>query len=212
MNGETTGAESKAERNVDVARKEILAAIDDFEKANRRELLEDLVAALGPRNRADEGEEQGAAKRNRLWKLIAGVSVIFVVAAAFATLIPPTVVVPQMQDLRILLTFLAFVVALASYLASVARESIKRLGSGEANKPQQLREGLFYLATAEVPLVLAGVLGIVRLFTGPRGVAIPYTPWYLSFDAFLLCLLAVILLWMARLHLRIWRITKPWEF
>lgn len=223
----TTDGESSAP--LEAAKKKILGTIADFEKARRDELLEAVNTALsyqkpesGPEGRRQEPKNRLAALKTKilaairrcLFGRIGFVLIILVqvgAAAYFAAYHRPSSAAAEMPDLKVLLAYLAFVVALSSYLASVARETVKRLSAGGAEDPERLREHLFLMATAEIPLVAAGVAAVLRLFVGPRTAAIPYTTRCLSFDAFLVSLLAVVLLWLAILHLRVWCITKPWK-
>jgi hypothetical protein len=119
-------------------------------------------------------------------------------------------------ELRNTLIFLAFIVALASYLASVMRETVKRLGESSLSRQRRCRLGanLYWMATAEVPLVVIGLLTLVGLYV--RGLEWSGNGWItddrlLVFDQFLLTALGVLLLYMLGLHMRVWFLNRPWK-
>ena len=114
------------------------------------------------------------------------------------------------------LTFLGFIVALAAYLASIARELIKTLNplaqTDEKRKVPKLDLG--WISTAEFHLVLLGAFTSARIVLGPTcdsknlciaGIELT------ELDFFLMIYLALILLLLAGLHIRQWVAHKPWE-
>lgn len=214
MNADTTDEAQKAQAKLDAAKEEIIAAIEKFEQDNRDELLNAVKAAFSSKKSAGDGGPKNPGIRNALRLLVFVVVIVTLFSAAveLAALAPAFVEVPQGSELRLLLMFLAFVVALASYLASVARETVKRVRALSADEAIRRRKDLYWMATAEVPLVILGVLAIGRLLTEWRTVTLPYIDLSVSVDAFLVSCLAVILLWMALLHGRVWfLITRPWK-
>lgn len=109
-------------------------------------------------------------------------------------------------DLKIFLFFLAFIVSLSSYLASVVREAAKKTSDNQTCPKDMIRhkKNIFWMVSAEVPLIILAVLSVIRLFIKSTELAI-------NIDHFLLSFLSVILIWMACLHFRIWCIYKPWD-
>lgn len=195
---------------LDNAKNKIEEAIKELEASNKQALLQAVEDVFTGENKDKEGAGQERVKR--YWWPFAVVTIgIPGLALALSVFVPPSVLETQGLMVRTLLMFLAFVVALATYLASVAREAVKTLSTGKAKNPVLLKKNIFWMATAEVPLVVIGVLLILRLFTGPFTVNMLLVEKAFSFDAFLMSFLALILVWLAVLHLRIWMITKPWQ-
>ena len=114
------------------------------------------------------------------------------------------------------IVFLGFVVALASYVASVGRELVKQQSAEFDEKLKKTTKlSIFLLVQVEIGLVFIGVSAVIFLFfgnflkelaTSGDGKAVYFNP-----DFFLTVYLSLILLWMSSLHARVWKITKPWE-
>jgi len=113
------------------------------------------------------------------------------------------------------IVFLGFVVALASYVASVGRELVKQLSAEhDVNLKKKTKLSIFLLVQVEIGLVFIGVSAVIFLFfgnflkelaTSGDGKTVYFNP-----DFFLTVYLSLILLWMSSLHARVWKITKPW--
>ena len=111
-----------------------------------------------------------------------------------------------------LFQLIVFVFALSSYLASVARDTAKTLGiTTDIADCIKYKKHIFYMLTAEMPLILLGMLAILRLVLGSITWLVPCINRCLSFDTFLLSFLGVILLGMICLHARIWWMYEPWN-
>lgn len=114
------------------------------------------------------------------------------------------------------LTFLGFIVALAAYLASIARELIKTLNAlAETDEKRKVTKlDLGWVSTAEFHLVVIGAFTSARIVLGPtcdsKNVCIAGIE-LIELDFFLMIYLALILLLLAGLHVRQWVAHKPWE-
>jgi hypothetical protein len=139
---------------------------------------------------------------------------IFVLMFAFSLLLADFLQknfsLDSFDDLKTYLAFLAFVVALASYLASVSREIVKVVPKTGDNR-KRLKKNLFYIVSAEIPLVFLGILCVIRFniayfIFGKLNVDI------VNYDIFLVSFLLVILLWMTVLHFRVWKNEEVYKY
>ena len=145
--------------------------------------------------------------------------ILLVLVIAFVALIissehPPALSLLRLEpdrELGYLMTFLAFVVALASYLASVSREIVKALSGGKTKvEKYKLKSNMRNLVVAEMTLVIIGLGTVYRLIFGTHVFTFYKNPF--SLDTFLLSYLACVLVYMAMLHALIWWATHPWSF
>jgi hypothetical protein len=107
------------------------------------------------------------------------------------------------DDIRVQLTFLAFVVALAAYLAGVARETIKAY---KASHRPDLLKSLRLVTIGEHSLVLLGLWLVGRMTLSPLGEHLPLLKNYpLAYtDHALVVCLGITIVWLAILHCRQW--------
>ena len=141
------------------------------------------------------------------WRFLLVIVVMIGLTLAFAVRFPEDEQSLKIGEFRALLTFLGFVVALASYLASVSREIVKKLSESDEERPIRKRS-IAWMTTAEIQLVLLGLLIILRIAIGAHTWMIPYCGKPVSFDRITVSYLGVILIMLACLHCRVWYITK----
>lgn len=187
--------------DIEKATKEVLEVFNRFAEPQKQELLKAVQKAL------QDKKESWAGKLGLI------IFVMIVLALIFSVFIYANNG-DNYRELSVdnLFQLIAFVFALSSYLASVARETAKTLSVAKNDKYIKTKENIFYMLSAEMPLILLGVLAIIRLIIGPYARFIPCINQCVSLDAFLLSLLAAILLWMAYLHTRIWRSQPAWQY
>lgn len=140
---------------------------------------------------------------------------IFVLMFAFSLLLADFLQknfsLDSFDDLKTYLAFLAFVVALASYLASVSREIVKVLVGKTGDNRKRLKENLFYIVSAEIPVVFLGILCVFR-FNIAYFIFEKLNVDIVNYDIFLISFLLVILLWMTVLHFRIWKNEEVYKY
>ena len=130
----------------------------------------------------------------------AGILLMFVVASAAAiSSLGDEWKDLYFDDIRVQLTFLAFVVALAAYLAGVARETIKAYR--ESHRPVLLKD-LRLVTIGEHALVLLGLWLVGRMTLSPLGEHLPLLKDYpLAYtDHALVVCLGITIVWLAILH------------
>ncbi len=204
------GKKQNKPANFEEAKQKIVEIIKKVRDKNTKALIKSIDKVSLP-------DEQEKSKKDNL-KIPHPILFLFIILgiiliALFLSLILPTKTIDSKNiDLKVLLTYLAFVIALASYVASVVRHILEKLPP-KTKKDDRIKQKthLFYLVSAEILLVIAGVLAIVRLFLGSCIHKTSSECINFSFDAFLLTFLATILFYMAILHGRIWFIVKPWN-
>ncbi|HEY1267939.1 MAG TPA: hypothetical protein VGH16_11850, partial [Candidatus Binatia bacterium] len=115
-------------------------------------------------------------------------------------------------EITALLTFLGFVVAVASYLAAVGREIVKKIGDADKGSKdwKNYKVNIGYVAVSELNLLLLGIAIFARIVTGPDkwnfGIVSVFP------DALLVAYLAAIIGALILNHLRvIFCIYKPWS-
>src|SRR5210317_738808 len=110
------------------AKSKIEEAIKELEASNKQALMQAVedVFAGDKKNKADTGQER---KKKYWWPFLVVIIGIPGLALALSVFVPPSVLETQGLMVRTLLMFLAFVVALETYLASVAREAVKTLST-----------------------------------------------------------------------------------
>jgi hypothetical protein len=127
-------------------------------------------------------------------------------------------VVHDTYDTKAFLTMLPFVVALAAYLANVAREIIKKLGTKDsngknANTPAdilKMRCNIAWMTTAEIQLVVLGLLILVRIIAGPDPfIPTPFIHEPILIENIIWIYLSLILVLLSVLHLRVWKNERP---
>ncbi len=205
------------ESNLEKATKKVVEVFNGFAKNQKQEFLKAVQKALQDDKAFQDNKENKIEKSladklkliiDKLWLLI---FVMTFSALIFSVLIYAN---DEYRELKPsdLFQLIGFVFALSSYLASVARDTAKTLSNiTDITDRVKYKTHIFYMATAEIPLVILGVLAIIRLIVGPITRVVPCINRCVSFDAFLLSLLAVILIRMAYLHARIWWEVEPWD-
>ena len=143
-------------------------------------------------------------------KVVVGIVLVTILAAllsiALLTIFKPTLDPSTMAvHSGTLLTFLGFVVALAAYLATVARslkEKITALKAKTPFEPEQIKthaENLMRIIRAEALLVSVGVMTMGRILVGPL-MNVQVT----GFDYFLLVYMVFTILYLGYLHAKQW--------
>jgi len=121
------------------------------------------------------------------------------------------------SDTRTLQIFLAFVVALVSYLSNAARETVRTLSSCDETDRIRHKKNIFFMSIAEIQLVIISIITVIRLLVGPAFFSKNFI--FLKKDifdtitvnSFLASYLVVTLLWIVFINVRIWCITSPWD-
>ena len=122
---------------------------------------------------------------------------------------------PRLREIPHQIAVLAFVVALAAYLANVSREGIKSIRDIEVSKEEEanintIRQNLAWVTEVEVHLVLLGIITSLRLIVGSSWQA--FTGYSAgAIDNFLLIYLAIVIINLAILHMRQWYLHKPFN-
>lgn len=111
-------------------------------------------------------------------------------------------------DLKIQLAFMAFVLAMASYLASVTREIVKKLEDEPNDK--ESRVNIAWIVIAEINLIALGLETFVRIVRGPRPVSIG--SWIFPLESLLVWHLITTVAWLMINHGRIWWNKTPWRW
>lgn len=187
--------------NEDIAKEKVLNALKDLDRANKESIKQAFDEYYGAQVIPSTDEENNSDCK--IWwpffGIFFGMIVVVLVLANYAT--SNTCF---FTDEKTLLIFLAFVVTLSAYLASVIRDIQKRLSEGNVRDPKQLKKNMRYIAPAEISLVIISLMTVLRLLNGPFLGGIKIDPLLLSY-------LAVTVVYMAGLHARIWlSLTKPW--
>lgn len=188
------------------AKKEILNIVEIFGETKKKQLL----ASLHDDFQSSDGDGKKDIPEDcpKLFLFSSKlpfwvISLLIMTIAIFVSiLIPLSVKIDANLDIRTLLLLLAFVVALASYLASSGREAAKTSRSCVA--PRKRKRDIFYMVSVEAAIIMLAVLTVFRFYTGSSPWPIFETDLVFCFDAFLVSSLAVILLSLACLHIRIW--------
>lgn len=149
-------------------------------------------------------------QKNHLLSLLLIFALIFTFSLFLADFLQKNFSLDSFDDLKTYLAFLAFVVALASYLASVSREIVKALPSTGDNR-KRLKKNLFYIVSAEIPLVFLGILCVIR-FNIAYFIFEKLNLDIVNYDIFLVSFLLVTLLWMTVLHFRIWKNEEVYKY
>ena len=111
----------------------------------------------------------------------------------------------------------SFVVALASYLASVARETVKALSLSDRDGRIRYKTNIFMMAIAEIQLVIISVLAMCKIAFLPGFIfrnfpVLDRLFWdCITLNSFLVSYLLVTMFWLALIHFRVWLITSPWD-
>lgn len=190
--------------DIEKAIKEVLEVFNRFAEPQKQELLTAVQKTL------QDEKESWAGKLGLIVFLMILIALIFSVPIYANN-------VGYYRELSAdnLFQLIAFVFALSSYLASVARETAKTLSDAKKHdyeKYIKIKKNIFCMLSAEMPLILLGVLAILRLIIGPYAQFIPCINQCVSLDAFLLSFLATILLRMVYLHTRIWWSQPAWRY
>jgi hypothetical protein len=191
----------------EVAKKSILEKIEAFDTENRKALLFDIAKALGIQFDGTAAAVNSPAKKLHKRYFFA-IGMCFLAALLIACLKGGDNLVGSDVSPRLFIAFLAFVVALAGYLAGVVRETIRRLGAvNESDRVERLKLKRYaaWITTAEIQLVLLGGATIFRVAAGP-GPFLHFSPLStpILFDNVLVGYLCAILVLLAGLHARVW--------
>lgn len=188
---------------IGVAKGQIKEALKNIDPAVQKEILIELLAELGDSNQTKIFHPR--------FPIAIGLT-LALAAIITVTLGKDMLIKNLVIDPKALIATLAFVVSLAAYLAGVVREIVKRLSAVnmDENKKRELKLHAAWVATAEMQLVLLGVLLIVRVAFGPVLHEQPDTTF--RFDNFLPIYFGLILLFLSGLHARIWRYECPFTF
>lgn len=198
----------------DEAKKKILEAVRELEDASRKALFEAVVKDLGlPQQAGDSKTEPPAETTHK--RYVFSIGLLLLAACGMAALMGETELLGESGDTKTLLMLLGFVVALASYLASVARETVKKMATLEKRNTDErlkLKRNIAWTTTAEIQLVLLGLLTIVRVAAGPE----PFMPAFffngpVLLGNFLVAYLCLILIFLSGLHMRVWVNEAPFR-
>jgi hypothetical protein len=176
------------------------------------EVAKDAKIKFGGKSAQEPTADQKSEDRKqRKWWLLLRFVAILVISVLIAFVPPWKGIMPRgnelLDELRVQITFLGFVVALASYLASVTRESVKSLKDLDFTETVKRKNYLAWVTTAEQSLVALGCVAIVRIVFSPMGARIPVLNEIplLYTDQFLLIYLGVIIAYLAWVHVRQWK-------
>lgn len=205
-----------SEEKVAQATSNIRSGVQTLRAGSKEQLLAMLLKELSPQFEWEPRSKPSEVDRKlRFWLWIA---LCFLAAVAATVGVSSSDVFAGFTalqlDSRSIILFLGFVVALASYIANVGRELVKDLRAGTPAEPAKTKESVFRLAQVEVSLVLLGLLTMIY-----AAVSATNPVWCRSIGSqtisfapgvFLISYLFLILLWLARLHLRVWNMVNPW--
>lgn len=203
------------ESKLEEATQEVAEVFNKFAEAQKQELLEAVGKALQIQVKTKTENNTQENKRTISYYLFLVALISCVIGMIAAAMYLALVYEANNEKLEVLtfdtaLKFMAFVVALASYLASVARETVKKLDTDDTEKRIKNKKHIFYMLIAEASLIFLSLFATFRFFTGPRLLTIPIINKCITFDSFLMSFLTVILICMAILHMRIWCLKEPW--
>lgn len=194
----------------------IRSGVQTLRAANNEQLLGLLLKELAPQFEWEPSSTPSAVDRKlRFWLWIA----LCLLAAVAATVgVSSSEIFAGFTSLQLesrsIILFLGFVVALASYIANVGRDLVKDLRAGTPAEPAKTKESVFRLAQVEVSLVLLGLLTMLYAAVFDTnavwGWSIGSQTILFAPGLFLIAYLFLILLWLARLHLRVWNMVEPW--
>ena len=193
------------EKNIlDIKPEEYAGALDKY--------YNQLEAAKQSR-KASRDQQLDAVKQKlqgNIKKVVVGI-ILVAFLAALASVLLLTVFKPALRPSTMpvnsgtLLTFLGFVVALAAYLATVARSlkdkitALKEKTPFDANQITPHAENLMRIIRAEALLVAVGMSTIGRMIVGPL-MNVDVT----AFDYFLLVYIVFTILYLCYLHAKQW--------
>jgi hypothetical protein len=182
--------------SLDEAIQEIAITLDKLTERNKNEIQKVVDAKLyGSTSPFDSPRPPGFSRARFLIPIILCVALGFI-GTKHANL-------PD-QGLKAehLFGLLAFVVALASYLATTIREIIRNIAT--THDLLFSRNSISYIAGAEASLLMFGVLVILRLFVNLSGAIDVFA------NKFIMCYLSITLLYLVGLHVRVWAL-KLWK-
>ncbi|MGZ8271063.1 MAG: hypothetical protein ACXW1T_07630 [Methylophilus sp.] len=187
---------------------------DAVKEDKKKKVIEKITQSVNPTKNdllkiIDEVYQED--QKNHFLRLILIFVLMLTVSLLLADFLQKNFSLDSFDDLKTYLAFLAFVVALASYLASVSREIVKVLPSKSGDNRKKLKENLFYIVSAEIPLVFLGVLCVFR-FNITYYIFEKLNLDIVNYDIFLISFLLVILLWMTTLHFRIWKNEEVYKY
>ena len=194
------------------AKTKIVAIVRDLDEANRNALFEAVGETLSTRPKAADSPASEVKKCKGAMQpgFIILTGVLLPAALIIAWCVGKEPLVTDI-DSKMLLTLLGFVVALAAYLASVAREIVKGLGALVKTGPnyqkdnKKLRLNIAWTTTAEIQLVVVGLLIFLRIVMGTKPfIPTPLISEPIPFDNIIVIYLGLILVLLAVMHVRIW--------
>jgi hypothetical protein len=196
------------------AKQKILEAVRELEDAKRKVLLEDVAKDLNLPQQAGVATAELPAEKIHM-RYLFSIGLLLLAALGMAAFIGETDLLGESGDTKTLLMLLGFVVALASYLASVARETVKKMATLEKRNTDdrlKLKRNIAWTTAAEIQLVLLGLLTIVRVAAGAE----PFMPVFffsgpVLLGNFLVAYLCLILIFLSGLHMRVWVSEAPFK-
>jgi hypothetical protein len=210
------------ESSLETAKKAVTDAIRylalDPREEYKRAILVTVEAAFSQGNDADPAASNN--KKTKIswyfWGGIISMVVLSFIGTIYVT--DPRIIeigsvkdgVPKVFGFKTLLMLLGFIVALSSYLASVIREIVKT-SPKTIERYIKNKKRITLISFAEMQVVVVGLLGIIRIFTGHHSWSVPLLQKTFSFDGFIVTYLALILTYLSYLHYRSWRENKPWR-
>ena len=198
---------------VESATEEITAVIRKLEAANRQAVFAAVNVALGT---TPKDASTGPTPVPRLrGKFLVVIGLMFIGSVAIAWwLLGGRELSGELNEFKTLMTLLGFAVALAAYLANVSREIVKRLSvlpDTDGNR-WVLRENIAWTTTAEIQLVILGLLVIFRIASGERSLEFGLLSRPILLNNVIAIYLGTILGLLGYLHARTWRIYRPFRY
>jgi len=198
--------EKNESKNIENAKNRIIEIIKALNDENTKKLLKAVEEALIDEKKVTNSTNQCIPGKKQFWFIFSAIIILGMILSVFK----PFINAGDRLEFEMLFGFLVFVVALASYVASVARQIIERLRTDKLKEKITPRKSLYYLVIAEMHLVIVGILAIIRLIYSPSPLKLsPYICF--TFNSFLISYFAVILIYMVYLHGRAWYYTTPWN-
>ena len=194
--------EKNESKNIENAKNRIIEIIKALNDENTKKLLKAVEEALIDEKKVTNSTNQCIPGKKQFWFIFSAIIILGMILSVFK----PFINAGDRLEFEMLFGFLVFVVALASYVASVARQIIERLRTDKLKEKITPRKSLYYLVIAEMHLVIVGLFVIIRIILDSWLCKICFSP-----DSFLMSYLAVILFYMVFLHRRVWINEKPWN-
>jgi hypothetical protein len=195
------------------AKKEISKIVCDLNKANNQELNNELFKGFCDHNSQNPPLDKSL---RWVWGVLFIIILIVIFGASCYVAAKVGVNGKKLEEGNSTQIFLAFVVALASYLASVARETVKALSLSNKDRIRY-KTNIFMMAIAEIQLVIISVLTMCKIAFLPGFILRNFPALSrllcesITLNSFLVSYLLVTMFWLALIHFRVWWITAPWD-